>query len=78
MRLKVSPKAAKLSVKPEEFVPFLKQIFGQKRKTLANNLKGKYLDSSIKAAFAEAGLRPDVRAEAVPIEGLAHLFLALQ
>ncbi len=77
VRLTIEPKAERLGVPAEEFVDFLKLSFGQKRKTLANNLKARYSDARIRAAIAAARIRPDVRAEAVPLEKMAAVFRAL-
>ena len=78
LRLTMAPRAGELGVEPEPFVAFLKLAFAQKRKTLANNLKGQYPDGSVKPALKAAGLRADVRAEAVPLEKMASLFRGLQ
>ena len=39
-----------------------------KRKTLLNNLKKRYAEEQIRAALKQAGVRSDVRAEAMPLE----------
>ncbi len=78
LRLTMAPRAGELGVEPEPFIAFLKLAFAQKRKTLANNLKGRYPDGSVKPALKAAGLRADVRAEAVPLEKMASLFRGLQ
>ena len=56
----------------------LKLAFGQKRKTLVNNLKGRYDDKTVRAALKAAGVRADVRAEALSLENMAAVFHALQ
>lgn len=66
-----------LGVPEAPFIAFLKLAFGQKRKTLANNLKTQYGAAELKAAFAKAHIKPEVRAEAVPLEKTAALFRAL-
>src|SRR5436190_12649490 len=76
LRMKVAPKAAKLQVDPQAFISFLKLSFGQKRKTFFNNLKQSYSEERIKAALSDAGLRPDVRAEAVSLGKFAEVFRA--
>ena len=78
LRLTMAPRLAELQVQEEPFIGFLRLAFAQKRKTLANNLKGTYSDSSIKAGLKSAGLRADVRAEAVPLEKMATLSRSLQ
>jgi 16S rRNA (adenine1518-N6/adenine1519-N6)-dimethyltransferase len=71
LRLRVSPKAKRLGVDPGKFLQFCKLAFAQKRKTLFNNLRGQYEETEIKAALRAAGLREDVRAEAMGLEQLA-------
>ncbi len=78
VRLTMSPRLQELHVEEEPFIRLLKLAFAQKRKTLANNLKGTYSDASIKAGLKAAGLRSDVRAEAVPLEKMAVLSRSLQ
>jgi 16S rRNA (adenine1518-N6/adenine1519-N6)-dimethyltransferase len=78
LRLTMAPRLEELQIEKEPLIGFLKLAFAQKRKTLANNLKGTYSDSSIKAALKAAGLRPDVRAEAVSLEKMALLTRSLQ
>jgi 16S rRNA (adenine1518-N6/adenine1519-N6)-dimethyltransferase len=78
IRLTMAPRIEELQVTEQHFIALLKLAFGQKRKTLANNLKGIYSESSIKAGLKAAGLRPDVRAEAVPLEKMAVLSRSLQ
>ena len=78
LRLTMAPRLDELQVEEEPFVRFLKLAFAQKRKTLANNLKGTYSAASIKAGLNAAGVRPDVRAEAVPLAKMAVLSRSLQ
>lgn len=78
LRLTMAPRLEELQIEEEPFIRFLKLAFAQKRKTLANNLKGAYSDVSIKSGLKSAGLRTDVRAEAVPLEKMAALSGALQ
>jgi 16S rRNA (adenine1518-N6/adenine1519-N6)-dimethyltransferase len=78
LRLTMAPRLAELQVQEEPFIGFLRLAFAHKRKTLANNLKGTYSDSSIKAGLKSAGLRAEVRAEAVPLEKMATLSRSLQ
>jgi 16S rRNA (adenine1518-N6/adenine1519-N6)-dimethyltransferase len=61
-----------------EFINFLKLCFGQKRKTLWNNLKTQYDEARLRAALAESRVKPAVRAEALPLEKTAALFRALR
>ena len=78
LRLTMAPRMEQLQIEEGPFLRFLKLAFAQKRKTLANNLKGTYADSSIKAGLKAAGLRSDVRAEAVPLDKMAMLSRSLQ
>ena len=78
VRLTMAPRLEELHIEEEPFIQFLKLAFAQKRKTLANNLKGTYTDASIKAGVKAAGLRSDVRAEAVPLDKMAVLSRSLQ
>jgi 16S rRNA (adenine1518-N6/adenine1519-N6)-dimethyltransferase len=77
LRFETAPRLPELGVTEGPFIEFLKLSFGQKRKTLANNLKSRYLDADLKAAMKSAGLRPDIRAEALSLEQSARLFRAL-
>ena len=60
------------------FIDFLKLSFGQKRKTLWNNLKAAYPERHLRAALAEARVKPAARAETLSLEESAALFLALR
>jgi 16S rRNA (adenine1518-N6/adenine1519-N6)-dimethyltransferase len=77
VRLTIQPRLEALRVPEAEFISFLKLCFGQKRKTLWNNLKEKYDAGALKAALAKTGVKPTVRAEALPLERTAALFRAL-
>ncbi len=77
VRLTMVPRLESLGVPEASFVDFLKLSFGQKRKTLWNNLKSRYKPDALRAAFAEAGVKPTVRAEALSLEKSAALFRAL-
>lgn len=74
LRLTVAPQFSKLQVHEVEFLDFLKLAFGQKRKTLINNLKSRYDSEHVRAALKAAGLRSDVRAEALLPAKLAAAF----
>jgi 16S rRNA (adenine1518-N6/adenine1519-N6)-dimethyltransferase len=78
LRLTVAPRAQELGVAADELVEFLKLCFGQKRKTLANNLKGTYSDESVRKAMAAVGVRRDARAEAMTLEQTAAVYRALR
>jgi len=74
LRLRIAPRWTELRVPRDAFIAFLRQSFAQKRKTLANNLKGTYSDEVIAAALRAAKLRADVRAEAISLERPAAVF----
>jgi 16S rRNA (adenine1518-N6/adenine1519-N6)-dimethyltransferase len=78
VRLTIGPRWNELGVPETEFISFLKLSFGQKRKTLWNNLKPQYAEDELRAALAKSGVKPAVRAEALPLEKTAALFRALQ
>lgn len=78
VRLTIAPQLDSLEVSEEQFISFLKLSFGQKRKTLWNNLKTQYEESALRAALAKSGVKPTVRAEALPLVKSAALFRALR
>lgn len=78
VRLTIQPRLEALGVPEAEFISFLKLSFGQKRKTLWNNLKSEYAADRLKAALAKTGVKPTVRAEALPLDRTAALFRALR
>ncbi len=77
IRLTMAPRLEELQVEDEPFIAFLRSAFAQKRKTLVNNLRGEYQDAAIRAALKAAGLRSDVRAEAMSLDKTAAVFRAL-
>ena len=77
VRITIKPKLDSLQVDEAGFISFLKLSFGQKRKTLWNNLKTRYNEAALRAALAKSGVKPAVRAEALPLEKSAALFRAL-
>jgi 16S rRNA (adenine1518-N6/adenine1519-N6)-dimethyltransferase len=77
LRLTVAPRFDELQVKPVEFIEFLKLAFAMKRKTLLNNLREKYGEEQVRAALKQADVRPDVRAEALPLEKTAEVYRML-
>lgn len=77
VRLRMAPKLDSLRVPEGDFIKFLKLSFGQKRKTLSNNLKAQYETKLLRAAFEKTGVKPTVRAEALSLEKSAALFRAL-
>lgn len=78
LRLTMDPQQQRLGVAGDGFIDFLRLSFGQKRKTLWNNLKGKYDDGQLKQALAAAKVKPTARAETLSLEQSAAIFRALQ
>jgi len=78
LRLTIDPQQDKLGVAGDGFIDFLRLSFGQKRKTLWNNLKGKYEDARLKRALAEAKVKPTSRAETLTLKESAAVFRALR
>ena len=78
VRITIKPKIESLRIDEKGFIAFLKLSFGQKRKTLWNNLKTGYDEAVLRAALAKSGVKPSVRAEALPLEKSAALFRALR
>lgn len=78
IRITIAPRFAELGVDEAGFFQFLRLIFGQKRKTLFNNLREKYDGGSAKQALAAAKVRADIRAEALSLEKMAQVYLALR
>jgi 16S rRNA (adenine1518-N6/adenine1519-N6)-dimethyltransferase len=69
---------ATLNVGDEKrFLQFIQECFGQKRKTLRNNLKRLAADRQIHQAFEDCGLRPDSRAEQLTLAQFASLLASL-
>ena len=77
LRMTVAPRFAELKIKPVEFIGFLKTAFAMKRKTLLNNLKKDYREEIVRDTLKAAGIRPDIRAEALPLERSAEIFRRL-
>jgi 16S rRNA (adenine1518-N6/adenine1519-N6)-dimethyltransferase len=78
LRLTIAPRQEELGVAGDGFIDFLKLSFGQKRKTLWNNLKENYPESLLRAALASAKVKPAARAETLTLEENAALFHALR
>jgi len=77
LRLTMTPRLRELQVEEDSFIAFLKLAFAHKRKTLVNNVRNTYADKTVRAALKAAGLRADVRAEAMSLEKVAAVFRAL-
>src|SRR4029077_17920963 len=83
LRLTVAPRQQELGLcsnglGKDGFIDFLKLSFGQKRKTLWNNLKGNYAEPDLRAAMARAKVKPAARAETLSLDESAALFRALR
>jgi 16S rRNA (adenine1518-N6/adenine1519-N6)-dimethyltransferase len=83
LRITIAPRQRELGLDGDgysegAFVNFLKLSFGQKRKTLWNNLKESYAEDLLRAALAEARVKPSARAETLSLEESAALFRALR
>lgn len=78
LRLTIDPQQEKLGVAEDGFINFLRFSFGQKRKTLWNNLKENYPLVSLKRALAEAHVKPTARAETLSLEESAAVYRALR
>jgi 16S rRNA A1518/A1519 N6-dimethyltransferase RsmA/KsgA/DIM1 with predicted DNA glycosylase/AP lyase activity len=76
LRLTIAPR--QLGVPAAELVELLKLSFGQKRKTLLNNLRTQYDEELVRRALRAAGVRPDARAEAIPLEKAAAVLKQLK
>jgi 16S rRNA (adenine1518-N6/adenine1519-N6)-dimethyltransferase len=77
LRLMIDPQQEKLGVAGDGFINFLRLSFGQKRKTLWNNLKAGYDDAVLKQALAEAHVKANARAETLTLKQSADLYRAL-
>lgn len=77
LRLTLEPQQEKLGVGGDGFIDFLRLSFGQKRKTLWNNLKLKYPEAELRRAMAQAKVKPAARAETLSLDQSAALFRAL-
>ncbi len=78
LRLTMEPQQEKLGVAGDGFVDFLRLSFGQKRKTLWNNLKAQYDGAELKRALAQANVKATARAETLSLKQSAALYRALR
>ncbi len=77
-RWRFAPRFAELDLDEARFLPFLRTVFAQKRKNIANNLRaGGHSPAAINSALGHAAIPPSARAEQLSIESLATLFRAL-
>jgi 16S rRNA (adenine1518-N6/adenine1519-N6)-dimethyltransferase len=78
-RWRFAPRFEELGVDESSFLPFVRKVFAQKRKTLANNLRATGFSlAAIASALSSAVIDPRARAEELPIETLAALWRVLQ
>lgn len=78
LTLRLPGAGAKLGLADADaFLKFAQLCFGQKRKTLANNLRGKMTPQEARSLLAELSLREDARAEQLSVADLAKLYLSV-
>jgi len=61
----------------EKFLDFVKSCFGQKRKTLSNNLRHLVNPQQIRELLKELNLREDARAEQLSVAQFAAVYRAI-
>ena len=77
-RWRFAPRFKELGVEEIGFLRFVGQVFAQKRKTLANNLRAAAVAPALAHdALAKAGIDQKARAESLGIEALAALWREL-
>lgn len=77
-RWRFAPRFAELGVDQDSFLRLVKLAFAQKRKTLANNLRAAGIGPEVAAtALDRAGIDRQARAESLPLEALARLWVEL-
>jgi len=78
-RWRFAPRFDELGVEREDILRWMRQVFAQKRKTLANNLRAAGIESALATeAISRAGIDEKARAESLSIESLASLWKCLQ
>jgi 16S rRNA (adenine1518-N6/adenine1519-N6)-dimethyltransferase len=77
VRITIEPKLDALQVPEQPFIDFLRQSFGQKRKTLWNNLRETYDSKLLRDAMEKSKIEPNLRAEALSLEKSAALYRSL-
>jgi len=78
VRLEFAPRFAELGVDASGFDSFLKKSFGQKRKTLGNNLRAAGFDREKLEAMWPAEVPREARAEALTLEQMAAAYRAFK
>ncbi|MEO8727436.1 MAG: 16S rRNA (adenine(1518)-N(6)/adenine(1519)-N(6))-dimethyltransferase RsmA [Acidobacteriaceae bacterium] len=74
VEMRMAPRFSELGVDALGFDRFLKLLFGQKRKTILNNLKNEYDDAVSRNALEEAKVAASARAETLSLEKMAKLY----
>jgi 16S rRNA (adenine1518-N6/adenine1519-N6)-dimethyltransferase len=77
LRIDIAPRFEELQLDEHGFIEFLKRSFAQKRKTLSNNLRAHFNPAIVRQSFAQAGIEPAARAEAVRLDQMAALYRIL-
>jgi 16S rRNA (adenine1518-N6/adenine1519-N6)-dimethyltransferase len=78
-RWRFAPRFAEFGVEEAGFLRFARQVFAQKRKTLANNLRAAgYEPADIQTALGAASIAAQARAEELPLEKLTSLWVSLR
>jgi 16S rRNA (adenine1518-N6/adenine1519-N6)-dimethyltransferase len=78
-RWRFAPRFAALGVNESDFLPFVRQCFAQKRKTLSNNLRAAaYGASAVQAGLQKASIPLQARAETLSLQQFAMLWQALK
>ena len=78
LRITIDPQQERLGVAGDGFIDFLRLSFGQKRKTLWNNLKEKHEGAVLKRALAEAKVKATARAETLTLDESAAIYRSLR
>ncbi len=75
LRWRFAPRFTALGVDHAQFLAFLRKVFAQKRKTLANNLRAAGVPSAqVAEVLSAVGIDQKARSEALPVESLANLW----
>lgn len=75
LRLAMQPRFTELGIAANTFLPFLKQCFAQKRKTLGKNLRAAgFSANGVISALDQAGIPPTARAEEIDLPRMAALW----
>jgi 16S rRNA (adenine1518-N6/adenine1519-N6)-dimethyltransferase len=78
-RMRPPGEKAGLGIEDEDrFLSFAASCFAHKRKTLVNNLKGRYGAEAVRAALRAAGSTEQARAEELAVGTLAEIFRRLE